>query len=189
MEETMNPAPKHRGLMWAAGVIAVLYFAPSIFQSFRQAALQRPQAGIRLAAPPGTPAAAFGSLMGIWQATAALPSRGTCTLKLELRANREKEGQYSGYSTLACVPFGATPPRQPGVNPAEAMLSKEPSSAILTGSVVNGSIAFHVDKNIAAGQECAMTSFTVTPFGTNQIASEWQDGCQGGQMVLKRTGK
>jgi hypothetical protein len=32
-----------------------------------------------------------------------------------------------------------------------------------------------------------ITSFTVTPFGADQISVEWQDApCQGGQLLLKK---
>jgi hypothetical protein len=64
------------------------------------------------------------------------------------------------------------------------------TSAILRGTWENGSIRFHVDKNIGGSQAdsaCLMSAFTVTGFGTNQIVSEFQDSCGTGQIILRKT--
>ena len=54
-------------------------------------------------------------------------------------------------------------------------------SSILTGTVTNGVLQFHVDKTL--GDRCPPTSFTMTPFST-QLAAKWQDvSCGGGQML------
>ena len=62
-----------------------------------------------------------------------------------------------------------------------------PTSAIMSGAVVNGEIVFHIDKAIGTPLDgCIWTGFTVSPFA-DQIAAQWQAGtCQGGQMVLNR---
>jgi hypothetical protein len=37
---------------------------------------------------------------------------------------------------------------------------------------------------------CAVTEFTVTPFGTNVVAAEWKEGaCAGGNMLLQEVGQ
>jgi hypothetical protein len=74
-------------------------------------------------------------------------------------------------------------------NIAAAVLNKlNPADAILSGAMENGSIRFHVDKTIGTNSNgCAATSFTVTPFGSNQLAAEWQEGgCQGGHVILQK---
>jgi hypothetical protein len=59
-----------------------------------------------------------------------------------------------------------------------------PVSSILTGTVTNGVLQFHVDKTL--GDRCPPTSFTLTLFST-QLAAKWQDvSCGGGQMLLRK---
>jgi hypothetical protein len=63
-----------------------------------------------------------------------------------------------------------------------------PESAILSGTVDNGSIRFTVDKTIGTSSHgCAASSFTLTPFGNSQLAAEWQEAtCQGGHAILQK---
>jgi hypothetical protein len=68
----------------------------------------------------------------------------------------------------------------------------DPDSAILSGKVENGSIRFHVDRTIGKDiNGCAIASLTLTPFGPNQLAAEWQDGgtCHGGHVILRNDNK
>jgi hypothetical protein len=59
-----------------------------------------------------------------------------------------------------------------------------PVSSILTRTVTNGILQFHLDKTL--GDRCPPASFTLTPFST-QVAAEWQDAsCGGGQMLLTK---
>ena len=83
-----------------------------------------------------------------------------------------------------------------GPTAQQGILSRlSPLSATLTGTAVNGSIQFSVDRVIGRTVSgCAFTSFTVTPFGEDQVIAEWKEGdCpeppQGGQILLRRTGK
>jgi hypothetical protein len=51
-----------------------------------------------------------------------------------------------------------------------------------------------VDKIISKGTTgCALSAFTITPFGTDQLAAEWQEGSctgqAGAQILLRRLGK
>jgi hypothetical protein len=64
----------------------------------------------------------------------------------------------------------------------------EPVSAELTGSLENGAITFHVDKVIGIPWDgCTLTSYSITSFGSQQIAAQWQEGsCPGGQLILVR---
>jgi hypothetical protein len=133
--------------------------------------------------PPAVVLTSVANLSGTWKGQGALSGRGVCTLKLELREG-QPPGGYSGYSTLSCV----TPPARGRARSAPRI---NPAAAVLTGQPENGSIRFHVDKTIEADANgCAATSFTATPFGTNQIAVQWQEGsCQGGQIILAKNGR
>lgn len=133
--------------------------------------------------PPAVVLTSLANLSGTWKGQGALSGRGVCTLKLELREG-QAPGGYSGYSTLSCV--------TPSVRGRAKSASRvNPAAAVLTGVPENGSIRFRVDKTIEADANgCAATSFTATPFGTNQIAVQWQEGsCQGGQVLLSKNGR
>jgi len=214
----MNPNQKK--LIWIAGIaVAVIYFAPSFINSYRREAFIREQNAARVAnmqavKPPaaktGSPLPASGaapasaavlttadspatpnaspqidSVVGTWVGVGLLPKYGNCNLRLELRRTIEP-GKFSGYPVLACMPLALATSRN-------GMLAQfSPASAVLSGSAENGVVGFSVDKMISKGQgACAFTSFTVTPFGTDQIAVEWteEESCPGGQMLLRRTGK
>jgi hypothetical protein len=74
-------------------------------------------------------------------------------------------------------------------NPAAATLNRmSPAAAVLSGTMENGSIRFHVDKTVSTNSNgCAATSFNLVPFGSNQLAAEWQEeGCQGGHVILQK---
>lgn len=133
--------------------------------------------------PPAVVLTTLSNLSGTWRGQGVLSGRGVCTLKLELREG-QAPSSYSGYSTLSCVNASA----RGRANPASRM---NPAASILTGVPQSGSIRFHVDKTIGADANgCTATSFTATPFGTNQIAVQWQEGsCQGGQILLGKSGK
>jgi len=136
-----------------------------------------------VARPPAVVLTSLANISGTWKGQGALSGRGVCTLKLELREG-QAPGAYSGYSTLSCV----APVVRGRARPASR---SNPAAAVLTGVPENGSIRFHVDKTIEAeANGCAATSFTATPFGTNQIAVQWQEGsCQGGQVLLTKNGR
>jgi hypothetical protein len=55
----------------------------------------------------------------------------------------------------------------------------------------NGSIHFHVDDAVSTDANgCAATSFTITPFGTNQVAAQLDGGsCQGRTQLLTKMGR
>lgn len=184
-------------LFWGgAAVLAAIYFAPPLFVPVRRDALAHttkpdvktsPQSPTP---PPVLPDPANG-LTGIWQGNASVPGHGVCTLKLEIRRSADLT-KFAGFPTLGCMPLFPMLPK--AISPAEAMkgVSKySPVSAILTGTSALGSIKFTVDKQMGVpASGCPLTSFTATPFGTDQLAAEWAEGtCQGGDMVLRRTGR
>jgi hypothetical protein len=214
----MTTIQKQR-LFWVAGLaLAAVYFAPSIFHSNRPAVngqqgpghFVTPQAGKgqRPLPAPGAPAPPSGpagispdasgvataptqsdNLLGIWQGIGPLPGQGICNLKLELRRSTEPD-RFSGFPVLICMPL-PQPLVQRGRNIQNPIAQMTPLSAVLTGTAKDGGIQFNADKIIGRAMNgCGLTSLTVTPFGTDQIAAEWQEGtCQGGQILMRRTSK
>jgi hypothetical protein len=203
--------PKQKKFFWIAGIVlAVVYFSPTFINSYRRAAYIRQIEAARIAkaqaiqkpsplpasgSAPGTesPAApiapaSFDNLLGVWQGVAPLPSRGMCNLKLELRRGLQL-GTYSGFPVLVCIPV-TQPVIRPG-NPNQFLAQMNPAAAVLTGTVKDGGIDFHVDRIISKGaSDCELTSFNVTPFGSDQIAAQWKESnCSGGQILLKRLGQ
>jgi hypothetical protein len=202
----MNNDGKNRKLLWAAGAALVfLYFAPAALQSFRQASYYRQQAeakaraqagkGAVQAAPSPAPAASpsptpIGNFIGLWQGEQAQPNRDLCQMALEMRDNGA--GGLNAYPRISCVALMPYLPGPHKLAPAQAMAkSMSPVSAVLTGNLKDGAVAFHVDKTIGETFDgCTLTAFTVTPFGKDEVAAEWQTGtCGRGQMVLRRVGK
>jgi hypothetical protein len=211
----MNPQNKNRKWWWLVGACLLLwYFAPGALQSFREASAyqQRVQAinaqalnargtaGSNAAVPsaptaPGASAPRYGAtnavvaqspLAGIWNGNQTQHNGDLCSLTLELRD--KPEGVTAGYANMTCRPVvrrvGAPMP-----NANEIILkAMTPMAAIMSGRMQDGAIAFHVDKAIGTPVDgCPFSSFTVTPFGTQQIAVEWQRGnCDSGQMTMTR---
>lgn len=197
--------------------IVLWYFAPSAVHSFREASAyqQRIQAlsaqaqGARGAAngnpsvpsipsgpsyssapapryATGIPAGPASPLAGIWNGNQTQRTGDLCSLALELRD--KPDGMIAGYANMTCRPIvrrvgGPTP------NTNEIILkAMTPMAAILSGRMQDGAIAFHVDKAIGTPVDgCPFSALTVTPFGTQQIAVEWQRGnCDSGQMTMTR---
>lgn len=207
----MDTTHKNRKLWWAAGAALVfLYFAPTALQSFRQAAFDRQQmeakaraqagrGGAQPAAPsPNVSANASASpsptplsnLNGMWEGQQAQPNRDLCQMGLEMRDNGA--GLLTAYPRINCVALMPYLPGPHKLDPASAAAkSMSTVSAVLTGTIKDGELAFHVDKAIGATFDgCALTSFTVTPFGKDEVAAEWQNGtCGRGQIMLRRVGK
>jgi hypothetical protein len=211
----MNPQNKNRKWWWLVVACLVLwYFAPGALQSFREAsayqqrvqamnaqaqnargaanssaavpsapsvpALQTPRYGAANPAAPASP------LAGIWNGNQTQHNGDLCSLTLELRD--KPEGVTAGYANMTCRPIirrtGA-----PAVNTNETILkAMTPMAAIMSGRMQDGAIAFHIDKPIGTPVDgCPFSSFTVTPFGTQQVAVEWQRGsCDSGQMTMTR---
>lgn len=140
--------------------------------------------------PPASkkaPPSPFAKLNGVWHGRAALDGRGICNLRFELKEKQDEPGHFSGFSSMTCV---AAKPlmRQKGIDRRAFALNRmDPEGAILSGKAENGSIQLHTDKTVGTDSNgCAPTSFTVTPFGSNQLAAEWREGtsCSGGNMIL-----
>jgi hypothetical protein len=127
------------------------------------------------------------NLSGVWESHGQVPGgRGMCDLRLELKQN--DPSHYSAFSRFSCLNNEAI------VHPKDAnvlnniLTHTNPDAAILTGAVEKGSIHFHADKTIGTDiNGCAVTEFTVTPFGASAVAAEWLEGtCQGGSLLMQR---
>lgn len=131
----------------------------------------------------------FSKLTGKWEGAGAQLDEGICRLDLQIRANVDQPGGYTGYSTMFCTPSTALIARMAKEHSTALTYTMIPTSEILSGTVVNGELRFHVDKNIGTPfNGCAITGLTLTPFGTSQIAAEWQRGsCRPGQIVMGRS--
>jgi hypothetical protein len=201
----MQITDRQRKQIWiGAAVIAVLYLGPPLVNAFRQAfasheaviAKPSPAHPAPVAAPAPDPAAVkvaavaaqFNKLTGNWSGGGFLPEfGGICRLNLQIRTIPEKPASYSGYATTICNPALATMgKRQSPEKSLQAIAAATtPTSAIMTGTVEDNHIAFHIDQNIDTRPgECALTSFTVFPFA-DQIAAQWQ-ACRSGNLVLNR---
>jgi hypothetical protein len=122
---------------------------------------------------PELPGVPLNKLLGIWEGKTSLEGRGNCSLKFEMRKHFEK---FAGYSTLTC----------PGQQRGPALNAE---AAILSGVAEKGIVKLNVDKVVDSDtHNCPPTTFTLTPFGSTQLAAEWQEqGCSGGHALLTRT--
>jgi hypothetical protein len=201
----MEMTEKRKKQLWiAGGIIAALYFGPSIFRPIQYAiarqryeAMQQqkpspihpmlPQQAIQSAMPDASLAQFSGKYMG----DALLKTR-QCRAGLELKANPLTPGQFDGYITMECFPStmatkGAGPFIASDPIKAAALMSS-PASAVLTGTVVNGSLKMKATKTVESlADGCPIAGISLVPFGTNQLAMDFSEtGCEGGQLIVAR---
>ena len=210
-----NMTTKQRNFYIFCGVLVVGWFVIRFMTNaahqaafFRQQAIQqaqqraRAEAAARAAAKPPAPAAPvrpprdvltnLSNLEGMWMGSRILNEQGLCSLRLELRPVPLKPDNYMGYSRFNCMP----PPglRSLGggrILPKPLRDNLNPVAIVLTGAPEDGALHFTLDKTVVVpGDGCETSSFTVTPFGTNQIAVEWHEGkCRGAQLLLNKNGR
>jgi hypothetical protein len=202
----MNVKTKNQLWLWIGGVVVIaLYFGPSIRQTLQQVQLMHrvpakpspmkkapvPEISQGVASGTAKTDVSLDTLLGIWQGVGPLPGRDVCNLKLEMRRKTDEPSRISGFPVLVCAPILPGFVRRGKSSENFTLPELSPVSAVLSGIPQNGSIQFSVDKVIGTtGSGCALTSLTVTPFGTDQIAAQWQEGtCQGGRILLRKTGK
>jgi hypothetical protein len=213
----MNLTDKQKKFLWlAVAVVAISYLFPSILGSMWMLVYRWrtppppmvPRTGVSMSQPNGSlargpsiagspnsqpasgeltdAAAPFRRLQGVWQGAGIASGDNVCSIRFELQENQSSKGRFWGYSTLTCTSLSPTkslrniPLGFPGnVNTA---------SAILSGAPENNSLHLIAEKTIGKDSNgCAVTALTVMPFGTNQIAVDWQRAeCSGGQAVLQK---
>jgi hypothetical protein len=205
----MDTQSNNRKWMWVAIIIvAVLYFTPQVMQSFREAAFYRQQAlnaqaqsnralpsGAVSPAPtivPGNPVPptarpAPSQMVGTFQGQQMQAGHQVCNLVLEMREGAP--GVLGGYAKLTCYPVAI--PGQSGYKAQNIARYLSPSAAVLSGHVENGVVAFRIDKTIGATPEgCVLSAFTVSSFGNDQVAAQWEIGaCGKGQIIAQRMGR
>jgi hypothetical protein len=203
----MTLTDKQKKALWiTAAVFAVIHFAPHILFFVRQAVFaphapayakpspMRPmtQPAAQSASSP-SPALALGTsasrFTGVWTGSQLLPSQDTCKERLEIRMSDDKPGFFAGSETRVCAPaLFALPGRASQQKMPGIIRQMEPVSAELTGSMVDGAIKFHVDQVIGIPVDgCTLTGYSISAFGSQQIAAQWQEGsCPGGQLILVR---
>jgi hypothetical protein len=176
----------------AAIVIASYMFLPTIIGLLAPPPPPRPPAAPRSAPKPTEPPRAsqapqppaasvprspLATLSGKWGGSAALPTRGACQLGVDFEA--EEDGGYVAYTVFNCIPLG---PHQPRLNP---------SLTVLEGKAKDGALAMHVKNALGYAslpKNCAITEFTVTPWGPHgeALIADWHDACSGGELTLRR---
>ena len=194
---------QQRAILIGGGVIIASFVIHYVVTSAREMALRQQamrQAQLRAqAAPKPAPAppkkfvnpflTTVNNLHGFWVGRGMLNTRGMCTLKLELEDVPDSPGHYNGYSTLGCQPIPAMF-RMGGarITPQDVRNMQNPKALLLTGEPKDNVIVFTINKTVVGeAGACEANSFTVTPFGTNQIAANWTEGaCAGGQLLLVR---
>jgi hypothetical protein len=210
--------------MWVVGGVLVWwFFGPSIPGLIRRAFISRPSTSVqaaskdksaRAAGPSGGPAplpasggageakpadAALHNLMGAWEGTVLLSKQGACKVRLELREDHDKQGQFLGYSNLSCTPnmLEIMAQQQPGhkMTPAEGMeimnRSMKPSAGTFTGIADSGAIKLTASNTFGlTGLGCSIASFAVMPAGANDMGADFKEndvpGCDAGQLVMKK---
>jgi len=139
-------------------------------------------------APKKAPPSPYAKLSGVWRGRTALDGRGVCNLSFELK-EKEQPGHFSGFSSMTCASAGPLMHKKGIDRRAFALNRMDPEAAVLSGSMENGSIQLRTDKTVGSDSNgCTPTSFTLTPFGSNQLAAEWQEKapCSGGHLILGR---
>jgi len=130
-------------------------------------------------------------LPGVWHGRSAMEGLGLCDLRLELALKDGAPENVTGYSRFSCLPVPSLMARGDRAKAKPALLSRlSPDAAILSGRVgEDGAVRFEAQKNIGSDiHGCAVSSFTLTPFGAGQLAAEWKEpGCADGRMILEKT--
>lgn len=124
---------------------------------------------------------------GHWKGGAMIAKQGLCTLSLEIK---QEDGKFLGYPEMTCLATplltGRLADKKEAYNPGLMFAKANPAAAILSGSPVDGSLQFHVDKILNTNESgCVMSSFTATNFDS-KMSVQWKDSCGGGNMMLIR---
>jgi hypothetical protein len=130
----------------------------------------------------------FSRLVGFWDGKGKVEGRGYCDLRIELQ--EPEPGLFAGYPRFSCLDYSPQNDAKLRSGVAAAVAYEpNPNTAVLSGTVENGTLRFKVEK-VLGNNNCAVTSFMLTPSGTNLLGAEWQQqGCPVGKMLLAKEPK
>jgi hypothetical protein len=187
------------GLIVGSFVIRNVVISAIQMSRYRQAviAAQQRKAQQAAARPPAKPAEPqhatpapppFFPYPGVWAGSAAVEGKGLCDTRVEMRAIENQPEHFTGYWSIACRGYSPLVGSERSKRGAGMLNRTNPEAASFTGALKDGALQFTLDKVLATDSEgCAPTSLTTTPFGSGQLASEWQEGtCAGGHMMLHK---
>lgn len=177
-------------LIWPAGV--------SLQQSPARRQVAKSDAGkpgpvVHAAAPqivPAPPPAKDAGLLGKWQSVglgAQVANHGLCTLWLEIARKADEPDKYTGAVSLSCLPTTSLTAPKPDTPMTMMLAERDPLFASMSGAWEKDAIVFRMDK-VLNPKACGLSGFSVSKFGSQNLAAEFQDGCGGGSMVLRKTG-
>jgi hypothetical protein len=197
----MNITSKQKKTAWIiAAVLVVIHYANPLIMTIRQrigsmtsapAVPSKPSPAHPFPPPAvgqGEPAALVtdpSRYIGVWAGSELLPDRDVCRVRLEVRKDEQKPGQFTGYLSRAC---GSTAPVISMKDIGKVIQDSTPINGILSGPMVNGTIQLHLDKAIGEpADRCELTDSSATLFG-EQLSVEWKQGthCPAGTMMLKK---
>jgi hypothetical protein len=205
----MQLTDKQRKYTWiGAAVLGIIYFGPALLTGVRHlassgnasTAIAKPSAArVALPSPVNTTPIAppvvdplATRLVGNWQALGDLPARGFCALSLQVKRDPIQQGIYQGYSTISCMPSLATVGARPTTanRALDVANMRTPTSTIMSGPLLDGSIQFHIDRLIGIPVNgCKITGFSLTPFADGAVAAQWQNApCPEGNLILHHPG-
>lgn len=199
----MNMTQKQKKTLAIVGaILLVLYFGPGVILTLRHFMITREMAARRQTRRPVPPkierqtrtvapdpnGAPFplSAIAGFWQGS-TFQATGTCMMHLELRANPQAAGHMMGFPSVVCGNVNAAK----SGNPNLAMATFNPTTAIMDGVWDKGRLAivFTVAKSISP-DNCPITAFSVTPFGSKGLNAEWQqETCHSGSVLMERTSR
>jgi hypothetical protein len=127
---------------------------------------------------------------GVWAGSAAVEGKGLCETRIEMRVIESQPDHFTGDWSMTCRPYRPLISKERAGLGAGMLNRLTPEAAIFSGIFKDGAMQFTVDKVVARDAEgCSPTYFAITPFGSAQLASEWQEGANcppGGHMMLHK---
>lgn len=198
----LDPKAQRKALIFAAlvgGALLILIWPAGLSHPRSPARRQAPKTAPGKPGPvvhagpqivPAPPPAKDAGLLGKWQSVglgAQVANHGLCTLWLEIARKADEPDKYTGAVSLSCLPTASlTAPKAD--TPMTMMLAeRDPLFASMSGAWEKDAIVFHVDK-VLNPKACGLSGFSVSRFGSQNLVAEFQDGCGGGSMVLRKTG-
>jgi hypothetical protein len=196
MEKLTEKHKRYIGI--GVALLVVIHFLPRWINAIHPAqgppAMAKPSA-VRTAPvqPPPAPSPeiiAANKYGGIWEGDTLMPNQNRCAVRLEIRISDDVPKKLKGYGTVRCMPLEvlARGPRSRGAAGEMVREYASPASAVMTATPANAGLNFTVDQIVSAARgNCAISAFSITDFGDNQVMADWQEGtCDPGKMLLRK---